>query len=79
VKEDDSLQLTRSQDSVGLKIDSCMAGYYWEYLVKERNYELAALIGIFFHIDFFFFMFYFHLLGFSLFLSRVFFSHKIAA
>jgi hypothetical protein len=34
-----------------------MAGYYWEYLTEERNCELAALIGIFFYIDFFTFVF----------------------
>jgi hypothetical protein len=65
VKEDDSSKLTRSQDPVWLK-NGIRAEYDWEYLSEERNCELAALIGIFFHIDFFFILFYFHLLGFGL-------------
>jgi hypothetical protein len=67
VKEDDSLKLTRSQDSVWRKVTLYVAGYYWKYLVEKRNCELAAIIGIFFYIDFFFIFilfsfirFYFH-------------------
>jgi hypothetical protein len=57
VKEDDSLQLTRSQDSVCLKVAPCVAKYDWEYLIEKRNCELAASIGVFFYIDFFSFVF----------------------
>jgi hypothetical protein len=54
VKEDDSLKLIRSQDSVCRKV---VAKYDWKYLFEERNYcELAASIGFFFYIDLFLFV-----------------------
>jgi hypothetical protein len=56
VKEDDSLKLTRFQDSVCLKVASCVAEYDWEYLIEERNCELTASIGFFFYINLFLFV-----------------------
>jgi hypothetical protein len=54
VKEDNSLKLTRSQDSVWLT-GVILAGYDWEYLIKERHCELAVSFEIFFYIEFFLF------------------------
>jgi hypothetical protein len=59
VKEDDSLELTRSQDSV---LPKCVttAGYNWEYLFMKRNCKLAASFGVFLHRFFLlFFLFFF--------------------
>jgi hypothetical protein len=39
VKENNSLKLTRSQDSVWLKVALYVAEYDWEYLIEERNCE----------------------------------------
>jgi hypothetical protein len=47
VKKDESLELTRFQDSVFIKCVS-VAGYNWEYLIIERNCELAASFGFFY-------------------------------
>jgi hypothetical protein len=46
VKKDDFQKLTKFQDSVWLKC-VIMAGYDWEYLIEERNCELAASFGVF--------------------------------
>jgi hypothetical protein len=58
VKEDDSLKLTRSQDSVWMLKGMIRAEYNWEYLIEERICELAASFE-FLHIDFFFSLFSF--------------------
>jgi hypothetical protein len=64
VKEDDSLELMRSQDLVQVK---CVmpAGYDWEYLINKRNCELAASFGIFTYRIFFFVLIFSYHLGFS--------------
>jgi hypothetical protein len=46
VKEDESLELTRFQDSVFIKCVN-VAGYDWEYLIVERNCELATSLEFF--------------------------------
>jgi hypothetical protein len=60
VKEDDSRKLNRSQDSVCLKC-VMMTGYDWEYLIEEKNRELAASFGVFiYRFSFFVFIFSFY-------------------
>jgi hypothetical protein len=56
VKEDDFLELMRSQDSVFIKYVNVII-YNWKYLIIERNCELAASFGVF-YIDFFYFLFF---------------------
>jgi hypothetical protein len=59
VKDDDSLELTRSQDSVLLKCVS-VAEYDWKYLILERNYEFTVFLKIFLlYIDFFYLFIFF--------------------
>jgi hypothetical protein len=64
VKKDNSLKLTKSQDSVYYK-SSCVPEYDWEYLILKTSYELTAYlrvdyIDLFF--SFIFFVFFFILL-----------------
>jgi hypothetical protein len=56
VKEDNSLELTKFQDSVFIN-GVIVTGYDWEYLIEEKNYELTASFGISFYIDFFYFFY----------------------
>jgi hypothetical protein len=53
VKEDDFLELTKSQNLVYIKCVS-VARYDWKYLIVERNCKLAVSFGISFYIDFFY-------------------------
>jgi hypothetical protein len=55
VKEDDSLELTRSQDSVFFQ-GVIRAEYDWEYLIVETNCELVAFFEIFIYRFFFLFL-----------------------
>jgi hypothetical protein len=60
VKENDPWKLMRFQDSVCLKC-VMITRYDWEYLIEEKNCELAASFGVFkYRFSFFVFVFFFY-------------------